>query len=425
MTNAAAPLPLSVLTSLPLPGEAAAQLAMPGADPQSMAETADFSAILAAMPASMTPSTAEAGPALTTETPLPEARQASVVTAPTLPDNGKILPLALPRAATPALLGGQFGEEPSETNAPPFAASPEPARAEQATSEQVAAMGLPVVPIALVPATASLPPAPPAGAAGGALPAVVPPARPGRSAPPARLALQMTAEAARPRSTPGPSEALPPGPLASPLATPEQRTPPAQRAATPLLPQEASERPVAQPVTAIVLRASADRPPRDELPVASALPVALGAPPPPVTTTGPASPLPTPHDFAALVDRLAAAREAVQPQAVSVALSHADFGPVRIDFRHEDGALNVALASADPDFARAIGAAPPVQPVAPSSEAAQSSPRSAEPRQQDAGGSSARGHGQADRRDDRAPHGNPSPHRPSSHPGHHAPGIFA
>ncbi|HEX4848654.1 MAG TPA: hypothetical protein VFV30_10960, partial [Novosphingobium sp.] len=37
---------------------------------------------------------------------------------------------------------------------------------------------------------------------------------------------------------------------------------------------------------------------------------------------------PRPHDFAGLIDRLVAARDAVQPQAVSIAVQHADFGEI-------------------------------------------------------------------------------------------------
>lgn len=77
-----------------------------------------------------------------------------------------------------------------------------------------------------------------------------------------------------------------------------------------------------------------------------------------------AAPLTRPHDFTALIDRLAAAREAAQPQLVSVSLPHADFGRVQLHFRQDDGALAVSLASNDPDFARiAAQAAPPVLPL--------------------------------------------------------------
>ena len=86
-----------------------------------------------------------------------------------------------------------------------------------------------------------------------------------------------------------------------------------------------------------------------------------------------------PHDFAALVDRLVAAREAVQPRAATLTVAHAEFGPVELRFRHEERGLAVSLSSADPDFARAATAAPqvfvPPTTAAPSSEAGQGAPQ--------------------------------------------------
>lgn len=76
----------------------------------------------------------------------------------------------------------------------------------------------------------------------------------------------------------------------------------------------------------------------------------------------------TPHDFAQLIDRLVAARESTQPQAATLALAHAEFGQVELRFANDGGSLSVALASADPDFARAVQAAVP--PVAASSDSA-------------------------------------------------------
>lgn len=76
------------------------------------------------------------------------------------------------------------------------------------------------------------------------------------------------------------------------------------------------------------------------------------------------------HDFAALIDRLSAAREAMAPQAVSITVAHQEFGPVRLHFRPEDAGLSVAMTSADPDFARAAAAQPaPVLPTSASEQA--------------------------------------------------------
>ncbi len=65
-----------------------------------------------------------------------------------------------------------------------------------------------------------------------------------------------------------------------------------------------------------------------------------------------------PQDFSALIDRLTAAREALVPQSVAITVAHQDFGPVRLRFRSEENGLSVAMASADPGFARAAATAP-------------------------------------------------------------------
>ncbi|MBC2661089.1 hypothetical protein H7F50_04930 [Novosphingobium flavum] len=79
-----------------------------------------------------------------------------------------------------------------------------------------------------------------------------------------------------------------------------------------------------------------------------------------------------PHDFAALMDRLIAARDAAQtglPQSVQVALNHAEFGQVSLSFQHDQRGLAVSVASADPDFARAVQAAIPAAGAATSADA--------------------------------------------------------
>ncbi|MPS68742.1 MAG: hypothetical protein E2586_09615 [Novosphingobium sp.] len=64
-----------------------------------------------------------------------------------------------------------------------------------------------------------------------------------------------------------------------------------------------------------------------------------------------------PQDFAALVGRLAQAREAADPQRVRAALSHAQFGAVSLEFRHEDRGLSVTMASASAGFTGSVQAA--------------------------------------------------------------------
>jgi hypothetical protein len=100
-----------------------------------------------------------------------------------------------------------------------------------------------------------------------------------------------------------------------------------------------------------------------------------------------------PADFSTLVDRLVAAREAAQsslaPRAVHAAIAHAEFGQVSLRFEQRDGALNVAMTSPDPDFARsALAAAPAGQQGADNSDN-----RSAASRQ-DAGQSMSQPHAQ-------------------------------
>lgn len=140
-----------------------------------------------------------------------------------------------------------------------------------------------------------------------------------------------------------------------------------------------------------------------------------------------ATPLVRPHDFAALIERIAVAREAAAPQTVLLTVTHQDFGQVRLSFRPEDSGLSVAMSSADPGFARAAAAAPvPVLPVQ-ASEQAQSGPQ-----QRGEGGSAQTGSqsqsrgGSPDPRRDDQQHAQPNP-APHGARGSAAPrtGIFA
>lgn len=105
--------------------------------------------------------------------------------------------------------------------------------------------------------------------------------------------------------------------------------------------------------------------------------IALQAPaapaqPGPVQAPAPA-PQVRPLEFAALIDRLTAARDGVSSQTVSITVAHQDFGPVRLHFRPDELGLSVSLTSADPDFARVAAAAPaPVLPVQASEQASTS-----------------------------------------------------
>ncbi|QSR16585.1 hypothetical protein [Novosphingobium sp. KA1] len=61
-----------------------------------------------------------------------------------------------------------------------------------------------------------------------------------------------------------------------------------------------------------------------------------------------------PQDFATLVSKLGEAREAASPHLVRTAITHGEFGPISLQFRHEGGALSVTMANADPAFASAV-----------------------------------------------------------------------
>ncbi len=150
------------------------------------------------------------------------------------------------------------------------------------------------------------------------------------------------------------------------------------------------------------------------------------APQTPLQLAAPAVPFDRPQDFTALLDRLVAAREAAAPQRVSVTLPHAEFGPVHLRFRQEDGTLAVTMTSADPEFARiASQAAPPVMPAADSRPAAGSANHS-----DNSAAASNTGSGQprgqsTDRRSEQATRDNPAPRAAGQDKPARRPGIFA
>lgn len=110
-----------------------------------------------------------------------------------------------------------------------------------------------------------------------------------------------------------------------------------------------------RPVEPGQVKASAD----SAQPLAALSAPVLADPAPAALTATPRAERPV--DFAQLVDRLTAAREMASPQPVHVALNHAEFGKVSLRFESDNGALNVALSSPDPEFARAVAAAAPAQ----------------------------------------------------------------
>jgi len=85
--------------------------------------------------------------------------------------------------------------------------------------------------------------------------------------------------------------------------------------------------------------------------------------PPSPGTTGAFSGVPTAgagslHELAAIVDRLAAAREVLAPASAALALDHAEFGEMTLRFeQQQDGRLLVNLSAQDAEAHRAVAAA--------------------------------------------------------------------
>ena len=226
---------------------------------------------------------------------------------------------------------------------------------------------------------------------------------------------------------------------ATPPTQPEPEPPAVQPAATgvtALVPAEEVRVEVALPRLALAGVLTRDdtrantRLPDLALPDAAG-PLGAGPVPAPVPGGGavPAAPIPQvrPHDFAALIERIAVARDAAASQAVSITVAHQDFGPVRLNFWPEDSGLSIAMSSADPGFARAAAAAPaPVLPVTSSEQAQLSQHQRSENGAAQAGGQSqsqSRG-SSPDLRRDGQPQPNPAPRRNHSNPAPRT-GIFA
>ena len=392
-------------------------VAMPGAvlpgDGGERPEGADFAALLAqsAAPAALAdapqPSPAAVGPALTPPTPI-AAEPAMVPAEPAIAAAapGKTLPGTLPSAAS-----GEDKAETDQVDVPhprgqhpvthslPLTAQAGKLRAaaQRANAgDKVPAKDAELEPLqlaALIDPAQALATAPPPG-----LPEAVQQIAPALSqvaqlaAPASPATPAESAEAAQPLQ----ARTLPPEPAATVVRTLSDQVQPQQVAALPPAAAQISvaqvpagqvpiATPVPPPLTQVrldvplpdVLRPARVQPARaapllaatlgDELEAPGtviAAPAPVAAAPAAFSAAAPA-PLDRPHDFSALIDRLAAAREAAAPHSVSISLPHADFGRVQLHFRNEDGALAVSLASADPDFARiAAQAAPPVLALA-------------------------------------------------------------
>lgn len=330
-----------------------------------------------------------------------------------LPVTGKILPpgLAEPAPGDAAVLAE--GSEPAgeaqsatpqtspEQMAPPFPvallAAPVPAQPALDAPRPEAGGGAP-------PAPAPLPPAPPRLAPATDQPASVQP-----------VLVVATAGGEQVRALPEAPRYAPPPRLAATFR---------ERSEGP-----ASPRAIAGSALTDGLAGSAVQPASALLVMPAAVPSAA----PQALATSATAPLPPaeaairPHDFGQLIDRLVAAREAIAPQAVSLTLAHAEFGRIDLSFANNERGLSVALASPDPDFARAVQAAAPPAPASadpgtPRQSGGQSAPHdgpASQPHGQPAGNGSERRDGRAAAR----PDPNPAPPRRETSGGET--GIFA
>lgn len=375
--------PLTLLTTmlakadpaLPQPGAA-------GGFEVIMGELAQKSAALAPVASveGLTLTEMEAAPA-PTDTASPRPTPAAVLTAVTvqrLPDRGKQLPPTLPLASDEAPTDAPESATPDKPRAKGRSCHllPEAAvvlAAETAQPNTVPFLTLPEAP-AETPAAAT----PPLTAIS---PAVITP-------PPADTLEdrhdQPAASAARTHLLPDPPIArlirapqAAPIPIAAPLEPVSQleAAPPAPPLLNPAPQQDVLPASVTAPLRQFQTTARRGEV-RSEPSSAPLDPAVSALLPPSESTPTPATPslrsldvsaVSRPHDFAALVDRLVAAREAVQPHSVSIALPHAEFGHVSLRFHRDEAGLSVSMASPDPDFARAASLAlPPVQQAAPS-----------------------------------------------------------
>ena len=379
--------------------------------PGESVEPADFAALLNIQ-------TLTAGPTEDAPVAQPGLLVAATAALP-VPANGKILPVGLPVAMpseAPAAQAQPVDQDPAA--APPAAlpsaiatlptallkarpagpaAQAAPADAPQQTmSEDAAEPADPA--IAVTEPLATLP----------VIALVSQPASPGEPASPAETALSR--EPGRP--TQAPIAASPQSAMSQPAVTQPavsaagQQTPPPSTPQLTALPEAAPAEREAAVQQVRMIEPAAAQPVAASETVLAAPPVIRDAAPAAITATTAAAE--RPHDFTALVDRLVAAREAMQPQNVTMAVRHAEFGAVQLRFQQDASGLSVAMASADPDFARAVSAAvPPVQAASASDTASFSQQGRSEPGSASADGGRS---GQQTPREERAAaRANPSP----------------
>jgi len=389
-------------TVIPTPGSLPGGLVGNGPAPAAGAvETRAFASVLAsgeagfAAPATAVGAAVGTAPAAAPETVIPPSTRQDLAALPAgllgsgklLPDLVPPMPAAIAIAAEPAapqvpagvpvpvlpllravrtLDAGKAVPARPEADEPAEGQADAPAADEPAIPQPVIAQGLFIAVVAQDPA------ANPAGDAAAAAPSAEPGAPPaGRGAAflpqaiaaqvqglpiPQPLAIRPASQARQSAPLPGEDRTLrlPSADPAAPtpqftLAEPGTRVPAAAMHLRPVVEREAKAAP-----------AASDASDGAALPAATDVAAGPAAPAPASTTSAP--PVPG-HSFAAVVDRLMAAREAARAdgpaQAVAVNLHHAEFGEVSVRFEQRADGLAVALASPDPDFARAVQAATP------------------------------------------------------------------
>lgn len=340
----------------------------------------DFTAVLDAM------TTPDAAPAIT-DLPLAnvETGGMALTAKPAKGGNGtgKILPLSVPKTAA-ALPAAENTDQPpavaaeTDDREPPataMQAMPEPASALIAlmpvssplaashaavsnaaavvTRPQPQPQPLPMMEPAVVATPSPPPPAtrdmsfPGFAILSAATPAIAP-------AMPAAAGIAVTVRAAAEPAALSPAAPVPL--LAVPPADPKPITQPAQAlAAITTVAEPAAPRP-----RTTTRAPTSERPGAPVGTVQPAIPLADIAANLAVPTVPAAAPVrdSAPHDIAAVVDRLAAARDALAPAAATLAIDHAEFGELSLRFDQKaDGGLSVQVAAATPEAHRAISQA--------------------------------------------------------------------
>ncbi|MCW1400788.1 hypothetical protein OKA06_00070 [Novosphingobium sp. MW5] len=342
----ALPTPEPVTAAKPVPLEAVqvhAKAATPIQDPAAPAEAvraepalAPLAARAAALPAQPADDAAMAPEAEAATEPQPAHAPLPVQTVPV-----KTRPAVRAAEARPA-------DQPEHADDQPELSQPEEPKAEQRQPFPVLTNANPLVPVSPAPVETTP----------GELP---------RSAPRARAAAPLSAVAATTR------EAGPEGPradLAQLAPTVQQPQPQVPQATIRIAAAPADARREGEPVT-VAARAGEAEPASETAPATAAprtaqpfamLSPAMPAQAPLTLSAMPASAVQAPADFAQIVDRLVAAREAVAPSEVRVTIDHAQFGKVSVGFTPDSSGMSVTLAAADPEFARAVEAAAPFAP---------------------------------------------------------------